>query len=71
MPVVLDIILELACSSTTHLTGSLFLCSAVSQATHKKTSRGPLKGALSAQKAIQGSETESEIRELTEGTDDK
>ena len=48
-----------------HLTVSLYLC--VPEATHE-ASRGPLKGAVSAQKALQGFEMET--RELLGGTEE-
>ena len=48
--------------SVAHLTVSLYLCSSGSKA------RGPEKGAVSAQKALRGSETET--RELLGGTEE-
>ena len=50
----------------TELTESLFLCSSGSYA---EASHGPLKSAVSALKALQGSETETS--ELLEGTEEK
>ena len=47
-----------------HLKVSMYLCP---EATHE-ASQGPLKGAVSAQKAIQGSETKT--RELLGGTEE-
>ena len=53
-----------ACLSAAHLTMSLLLCS--SKATHR-VNLGPLKGAVSAQNAFKGSETET--RKLLAGTE--
>ena len=61
--VVLDIILRPLCLSRYKLTMFLVLCNS------RNKSQVPLKGTVSAQKAIQGSETE--IRELLEGTEQK
>ena len=48
--------------SSTHLTGSLFLCSSGSNHTRHQVSGGPLKSAVSAQRALQ--ELNTDTREL-------